>query len=78
MLNIRDPRAHELARKLAAERKSTITEAVVTALEHELERVRAAIPLPERLARIADDLKAQAGPNPRDVTRAEIDDMWTR
>lgn len=78
MLNIRDPRAHELAKTLAAERKSSITEAVITALEHELERARKAIPLHERLARIADELKANAGPNGREVTRAEIDDMWTR
>jgi antitoxin VapB len=78
MLNIRDPRAHDLAKELAGATQSTITNAVITALEHELKRVRSAIPLHERLAAIADELKAKAGPNPREVTREEIDDMWSR
>ncbi len=44
-LNIRDPRARELARELASRRKTSITAAVIEALEHELVREREAIPL---------------------------------
>lgn len=39
-LNIRDPRAHELARKVAKATGETMTEAVVTALAERLERLR--------------------------------------
>ncbi len=45
ILNIRNPRAHELAKELAERRKTGITEVVIQALEHELERERATIPL---------------------------------
>ena len=78
MLNIRDPRARELAKQLAVQRKSTITDAVITALQHELARARSAVPLHERLADISRRALAQAGPKPREVTKEEIDDMWTR
>ena len=50
ILNIRNPRAHELAKELAERRKTGITEVVIQALEHELERERATIPLAQRLA----------------------------
>ena len=40
-LNIRDPRAHELARAVAQAAGETMTEAVVTALAERLERLRA-------------------------------------
>jgi antitoxin VapB len=73
-LNIRDPRARELARELASRRKTSITAAVIEALEHELVREREAIPL----ARIAERAKAQAGPDAPTVTEAERDAMWTR
>jgi antitoxin VapB len=39
-LNIRDPRAHELARAVAQTTGETMTEAVVTALAERLERLR--------------------------------------
>ena len=38
-LNIKDPEAHELAKKLAAETGETMTRAVVEALRERLERV---------------------------------------
>jgi antitoxin VapB len=41
-LNIRDPRAHDLAREVAQTAGETMTEAVVTALAERLERLRAA------------------------------------
>lgn len=75
-LQIRDPRAHELARKLAERRKISMTEAVIEALEAELKRERARRPLPERLAALAADLKAKAGKGGRDMSKDEIDDIW--
>lgn len=76
MLSIRDPRAAELAKKLAAERKTTMTEAIVVALENELKREREKRPLGERLARLADKARLLAGPGGREVTKGEIDEIW--
>lgn len=39
-LNIRDPRAHELAREVAATTGETITRAVIAALEERLARLK--------------------------------------
>ncbi|PBC19616.1 transcriptional regulator [Mesorhizobium sp. WSM4307] len=75
-LQIRDPRARELAQRLAAKRKISMTEAVIEALESELERESGRIPLAKRLAAIADDLKTKAGRGGRPVSQDEIDDMW--
>ena len=47
-LQIRDPRARELARQLAEKRKISMTEAVIEALESELQREHEQIPLAER------------------------------
>lgn len=40
MLNIRDPKAHALAREVAQATGETMTEAVIHALEERLERLR--------------------------------------
>lgn len=77
-LNIRDPRARELARELAGRRKTSITAVVIEALEHELAREREAIPLAARLAKIAERAVAEAGQDARAVSEAERDAMWTR
>lgn len=77
-LNIRDPRARELARELAGRRKTSITAVVIDALEHELAREREAIPLASRLAKIAERAVAQTGPDARAFSEAERDAMWTR
>jgi antitoxin VapB len=73
MLTIRDPRAAKLARRLAEVRKTTMTEAVITALEHELRRERDAKPLAARLDALARKAKAMAGPGAREMTKDEID-----
>lgn len=73
-LQIRDPRAHKLARDLAAKRKVSLTEAVIDALEAELKRTQ--MPLAERLAAIADTLQAKAMKGGRDMSKDEIDEMW--
>lgn len=75
-LQIRDPRAKELARQLADARQITMTEAVVTALEAELRREENIDPLAVRLRRIAQKLAAKGGLRGRDMTKDEIDDMW--
>jgi antitoxin VapB len=77
-LNIRDPRAAELAKELAARRKTTMTAAIVEALENEIKREREKRPLRERLAELSAATRAMAGPNGRDVSQSEIDEMWTR
>jgi len=75
-LQIRDPRAHELARRLAEKRKVTMTDAVIDALEAELRRQSAQTPLAERLAEIAGDLRSKGQPGGRDMSKDEIDAMW--
>jgi antitoxin VapB len=77
-LQIRDPRAHELASKLARKRGLSMTDAVIQALEAQLQmnegRSRA-----ERLASvraIAANLVSQSPGGGRDMTKDEIDGMW--
>lgn len=77
-LNIRNPRAHELARELASRRRTTITEAVVGALEAELKRERSRRSLSERLDDLAERALAMKKPGGRDITEAERDALWTR
>jgi antitoxin VapB len=69
-LQIRDPRAHELARRIAARRNISLTEAVIDALEAECQRVCAPTKLAERLAAIADDLAGLSTPGGRETARA--------
>ena len=75
-LNIRDPRAAELAKELALRRNSTMTAVIVEALEAELRRERQKAPLRERLAKLAEETLAMAGPNAHEVTKEDIDAMW--
>ncbi len=75
-LQIRDPRARDLAMRIALRRHVSMTEAVVEALEAEYRRVSAELPLAERLSAIADELAALAKPGGRDMTKDEIDEMW--
>jgi antitoxin VapB len=75
-LQIRDPRARELARRIAQRRHISMTEAVVEALEAEYRRVSAQQSLAERLGAIADELVVLTKPSGRDMTKDEIDAMW--
>ena len=74
-LHIRDDRAAKLAKKLAARKGTTMTQAVVEALEGALARDER--PLRERLAEIADELDRMGnrarGHTP---TKQEIDELW--
>ncbi len=74
-LHIRDERAAKLARRLATRKGTTMTQAVVTALEHAL--AQEARPLRERIADIARDAARLANPKrARAVEKGEIDDLW--
>jgi antitoxin VapB len=74
-LHIRDDRALKLAKKLAARRGTTMTQAVVEALEGALAREQR--PLAERIAEIARDIERMGDrANGRVVTKAEIDELW--
>jgi antitoxin VapB len=75
-LQVRDPRARELARRIAQRRHISMTEAVVAALEAEYRRVSAQQPLAQRLGAIADELATLSQPGGRDMTKDEIDAMW--
>jgi antitoxin VapB len=75
-LNIRDPRAHALAKELAAKRGTNMTQAIISALQSELRRERERPSLEDRLAGIARQLKTDAGASGRDMTKDEIDEMW--
>ena len=77
-LNIRNPKAHALASKLASLRKVSITDAVLAALEAELKREQAQIPLAQRLEALADRALARAGKDGREVGEDERDALWTR
>jgi antitoxin VapB len=77
-LNIRNPKAHALASKLASLRKVSITDAVVAALEAELKREQAQTPLAVRLEALADRALAKAGKGGREVGEDERDALWTR
>jgi antitoxin VapB len=75
-LQIRDPQARTLARKIAQHRHVSMTQAVVQALETEYRRVAAQQPLAVRLNAIADELAAQAKPGGRELTKEEINALW--
>lgn len=74
-LHIRDERALKLAKKLAARRGTTMTQAVIDALQGALAREER--PLAERLADIAREAKRLGDPKRgRPVTKQEIDELW--
>lgn len=57
-LNIRSRRVNELADELAARRRVSKTEAVRIALENELGRSEAAVPLREKIRRLQERVAA--------------------
>lgn len=78
MLNIKDPRAHELARELAERRGVSMTRAVVDALEKDLVATRAADgdAVAARQAKLLATVRqfwADKGLTPGGMTMAEID-----
>ena len=75
-LNIRDPRAAELARKLAARRNTSMTKAIIDALHNELARDASTQSLESRMDRIVDRYVGKGANKVRDLTPAQIDEMW--
>ena len=75
-LSIRSSEVEALAGDLAQRRGTNMTEAIEHALRAELQREERKLPLAERLGALAERIRAEAGPNARDVTKEEIDDMW--
>lgn len=73
-LYIRDDGVDVLARQVqAATNAPSKTEAVRIALQHELERVRNAVPLEERVKRLQDAVKAM-GPDDPDLDMKQFMD----
>ena len=75
-LQIRDERARTLAQQLATQRKVTMTEAVIQALEGELRREKDKVPLASRLKQIAIALAAEGKAGGKAMTKDEIGEMW--
>lgn len=75
-LQIRDKRAHELARRLAEKRNTSMTDVVITALENEAERDAKGPALRDRVAKLVDDLHRRSPGGGRVMTKDEIDGMW--
>ena len=81
-LQIHDPRAHELAEKLARLRDVSLDDAVIEALERRWEQTNAepqAQPnrsIADIAAEHGDRLKALGKPGGHTMTKEEIDDMW--
>ena len=75
-MQILPPRAEELAKALAEERKVSVVEAVVQALESEWRREAEKRELTQRLRGVADKLAAKGEPGGQAMTKADIDAMW--
>jgi antitoxin VapB len=75
-LQIRDPRARDMAKQLARLKGSSMTEAVVDALEHRLRDVEKTRPLSALAERLRHDLAARSPGRGRDLTPDEIDALW--
>lgn len=75
-LQIRDPRARRLAKKLAEIRRTTMSAAVVAALEGELRREGERESIEEIAADVRASLERIGKAGGRLMTRDEIEDMW--
>lgn len=76
-LYIRDDEVDALAAKLQRETNApSKTEAVRTALLHELERNRAKVPLRDRIVRLQEEARKIGLPNPDFDMKKFSDEMW--
>ena len=75
-MQIRSQRAKELAEALAVQRKVSVTEIVVQALEGEWKREAQKRALAERLSEVAVDLAALVQSVGQAMTKSEVDEMW--
>ncbi len=75
-LQIRNPRARELAKRIARLRNISPSEAAVQSLEATYQQLADEQPLVNRLGVIADELANLAKSGGQVVTKNEIDAMW--
>jgi antitoxin VapB len=76
-LYVRDDDVDALAAELQKLTKArSKTEAVRLALQHEIERNRASVPLRERLAKLQERATAIGLPNPNFDMKKFTDEMW--
>jgi antitoxin VapB len=75
-LNIRNPRAVELAGRLAGYRRTSMTNAVIEALEAAVAREQESIPLSDQLLAIAKEAQKLAGPNRHKMTKDDYDALF--
>jgi len=75
-ISIRDSEVAKLAKELAELRGTNMTEAIGWALRDSLARARGKSSLAARLEKLGQETVAMAGPNRREVTKDEIDDLW--
>jgi antitoxin VapB len=75
-LQIRNPRAEILARRLAEMRRTTMTGAVIQALENEIKRGSAQMSFEERNARVMAMADALGASDPAFDMKAYTDEMW--
>jgi len=74
VLHIKNQATDRAVRRLARIKRSTLTAAVHEAVERELERERAQVPLIERLTRIEDRQPARSKRGPRPADRTLFDE----
>lgn len=75
-LQIRDPRARQMARQLARLNGGNMTEAVIDALDFRLKHMADKRPLEELAAALSHDLRQRAKTAGRDIAKDEIDQLW--
>jgi antitoxin VapB len=76
-LYIADAEVGNLAREVQQILKArTLTEAVRTALQHEMERARTIVPLKDRIRKCQDEYAALGPDNPNIDLKAFFDEMW--
>jgi antitoxin VapB len=75
-LQIRDPRARDMAKQLARLKGSSMTEAVVDALEHRLRDVGQSVSLAALAERLRHDLATRSNGKGSDLTPDAVDAMW--
>jgi antitoxin VapB len=75
-ISIRDPKAAELARKLAKKRGTTMTQAIISALEESLRHDREKVPLEDRFMTTVQDFNARNPDVRPKMKKSEIDTLW--
>jgi antitoxin VapB len=75
-MQIRSQRAKELADALAVQRKVSVTEIVVEALEGEWKREAQKRALAERLNEVAVELAGRGQRGGDAMTKSEVDETW--